>query len=217
MFSRVQLSRFRRVARPVSFVAVLALAAAACASGGPADDGAGPRADGGEDTTVTTVDIGAEAGGCGLVQERRSEGHLHVAAGERVEYGTAPPTSGLHYSGQLPDGGFSPGPTGVHTQPIPNEIQAHNLEHGHIGIAYQPGLDPAIVEVLAEVTRSDPTWIFMAPYQDMPHQVAFTAWTVLLPCDSPTEEIRNVARDFIARYKDNGRESIPGRPLVTSA
>lgn len=162
----------------------------------------------GSDAPPADLAAAAGTGGCDPAQGPDEEGFEHVEPGTTVRYGTSPPTSGPHY------GAGAPTFTGVHEEPIPNEVQVHNLEHGHVGIQYRPGLDPALVEELGRVTRSDPQWIFMAPYPDLPAgvQVAFTAWTALMHCSEPTEDIGEAASAFVEAFRDRSRESIPGTP-----
>lgn len=148
----------------------------------------------------------AAAAGCGSLQEALIEGQAHVSPPTNVSYRTEPPTSGNHYG--------SPGPTGILTAAIPNENQVHNLEHGHVGVQYQPAIDPVVITKLRNVARSNPEWIFMAPRPTMTAQVAFTGWGRLLTCDAPTggEAVEKLGLEFVKQFRDKGPESIPGTP-----
>jgi hypothetical protein len=53
-------------------------------------------------------------------------GNQHIDVPQTFDdYNSTPPTSGPHY-GQL-------AAWGVHEQPLPNELQIHNLEDGGVG------------------------------------------------------------------------------------
>lgn len=175
----------------------------------------------------------AEKAGCSALQSPTIEGFQHISPPQTVSYRTQPPTSGNHY------GVGAPGPTGVLANPVQNEIQVHNLEHGHVSIQYN-GLDEALqksLEAIVDGTAvrtaegefdivpagTEPLpgadeqftvneWAFIAPYPQMTHKVAFTAWGELLGCDAPNEQVTAVAEKFIETHRDKGRESFPGQP-----
>jgi len=157
----------------------------------------------------------ATAAGCGSLQTFPEQGHNHVPLGTIVNYSTTPPTSGNHYNVNASP--LVPANTGVHLNPIQNEIQVHNLEHGHIGIQYAAGLQSSVQDALASVTRDHDTWIFMAPYPSMPSgvQLAFTSWQHMITCASPTDPsaITTLAKAFYNDFQGRGREFIAGTPL----
>ncbi|GAC1409333.1 MAG: hypothetical protein NVS1B14_11400 [Vulcanimicrobiaceae bacterium] len=163
----------------------------------------------------------AKAGGCLTPKHFPSEGRAHIDAPQSVNYKTDPPTSGAHYNGPAKRGNGQPGPpeltaptsTGVHKTQIPNEVQVHNLEHGHIAIQYQPNsIPPSLIAKLEALANADPTWVLVAPRQNAATKVAFTAWTIKQACDFPNDDIVKVAKDFIKRFKNKGPESVPGQP-----
>lgn len=147
--------------------------------------------------------------GCDPLRSPPSEGAQHIAPPTRVAYKTDPPTSGSHYS--VP--GRGPIPTGIHPAPIENEGQVHNLEHGHVGMHYAPGVARDVVSALERVVRAEPTWIFLAPRPSI-RGVAFTSWGRLLSCPRPTDAaaVESVAREFVRLFRDKATESIPGVP-----
>ena len=178
----------------------------------------------GKENSVNVASLNrlAAAAGCTALQSYNEEGHSHVPIGTTVNYGTNPPTSGNHYG---VTGTTIPAPTGVHLSPIQNEIQVHNLEHGHIGIQYADSLPSAVRTALESFTRDHDTWVFMAPRdvppaQTMPAgvQLAFTAWTKLISCSSPTDagSVTSLAQAFYGDFHGQGREFIPGTPLSGS-
>lgn len=176
----------------------------------------------GKSTTVNVAALNraAAAAGCSSLQQSSEEGHDHVNLGTHVNYGTNPPTSGDHYP---VTGNTIPAPTGVHlSSPIQNEIQVHNLEHGHIGIQYADNIPAAVRTALENFTRGHDTWVFMAPRDQPPSaslptgvQVAFTAWTRLISCTSLTDasSVVALAQTFYDDYHGQGREFVPGTPI----
>ena len=67
-------------------------------------------------------------------------------------------TSGWHYADQV----ASPG---IHAEPVPNEVQVHNLEHGEVMVQYDCPLGcPDTVAALERIVRSYPKKVILAPY-----------------------------------------------------
>jgi hypothetical protein len=96
---------------------------------------------------------------------------------------------------------------GGYTEPIPNERQVHNLEHGHVMVQYR-GLSEARIDALQEVVLDTPQMVLLAPYPDMEPVVAFTSWGKIQTCDAWTDTVPDLARYFIDRNRDNAPESI---------
>lgn len=129
----------------------------------------------------------------------------HVKTGEtHPAYNTTPPTSGWHLSSEAE--------WGVHQEPIPDELQVHNLEHGGVLIQYQPQqVNVETVEQLSSFVtglREQPKYckLIAAPYPDMEKPFALTAWGRILELDSFDQE-RIVG--FIEAFIDQGREKTP--------
>lgn len=142
----------------------------------------------------------AAAAGCTPLQTPPREGSSHTPP---YSYQTNPPTSGSH------DG---LGPTGVFRQPIKDENQVHNLEHGHVGIHYK-NLDPALVDQLERVVGDNPTRLFIAPRPELDAKLAFTAWGNLIKCGDPNEQAVDAARRFARQFAGKGPEGDrPGTP-----
>lgn len=96
----------------------------------------------------------------------------HLSRGESPPpYNTEPPTSGPHtpYLASW----------GIHREPIPKEVQVHNLEDGGVLVQYRcPEGCPDLVEKLeAIVKRFDKA--VLAPYPGMEKKIALTAWGVI--------------------------------------
>jgi len=99
-----------------------------------------------------------------------SQGNAHIqqATDPHPPYNSDPPTSGPH----LP----YLAPWGIHTRPIPKELQVHNLEDG--GVMVQHNCEcPELVEKLAAVVKRYKDHVILAPYPGMKSKIALTAWT----------------------------------------
>jgi hypothetical protein len=106
-----------------------------------------------------------------------------------VVYNSTPPTSGPHL-GQL--AGW-----GIHNEPIPNELQVHNLEDGGVMVQYNCDDCAELVSQLTSVVRRYTDHVVLAPYPDMDSTIALTAWGRIDKFDQFDEE-RIVA--FIDAY-----------------
>lgn len=96
--------------------------------------------------------------------------HIQIATDPHVPYNSEPPTSGPH----LP----YVAPWGVHTRPIPNELQVHNLEDGGVMVQYNCTCPELVEQLRGIVTRYD-RFVVLAPYPSMKSRIALTAWTRL--------------------------------------
>jgi hypothetical protein len=135
------------------------------------------------------------------IQSFPIQGQIHVPRGQtHPPYNSTPPTSGWHWADAV-------APPGVHTEPIPNEVQVHNLEHGEIMIQYDcPSGCPEIVDALAAIVRTYPKKVVLAPYPGIGRPIALTAWGKLAFLDQVDE---GFIRRFIADRKDKGPEVFP--------
>jgi hypothetical protein len=94
---------------------------------------------------------------------------------ETVNYESSPPVSGSHANGA--------GPCGVLNQEIPNETQVHSLEHGAVGVQYQPDLDPEVIADIEDIVREAGDNVFSAPYANMETPIALSSWSRLMTLD----------------------------------
>ncbi len=119
------------------------------------------------------------------------EGQQHILYPETATYETSPPTSGPHYP-QL-------AAWGVHDEPIPNELQVHNLEDGGVMVQYNcpTGCETLVAQLEMVVERYD-EHVILAPYPDMEARIALTAWRRLETLETFDEQ-RIV--NFIEAYK----------------
>jgi len=121
------------------------------------------------------------------------QGNLHVqTVNEPIPpYNSEPPTSGPH----LP----YVAPWGVHTEPIPKQLQVHNLEDGGVVVQYHcPQPCPELVDKLTAIVKRYDRQVVLAPYPGMKHRIALTAWTRLDAFDEFDES--RIVR-FIGRYR----------------
>ena len=112
-----------------------------------------------------------------------------------VDYDTSPPVSGTH--------AFQASDCGVHGEQIPNELQVHALEHGAVGIQYQPDLDPADIDAIEAVVGDYDSHVFSAPYEDMDPAIAVTSWSRMMALDSLDE---GAVRDYVDMFRAQGPE-----------
>jgi hypothetical protein len=130
---------------------------------------------------------------------RAPSDNSHVPEGTTVtDYSTDPPTSGRHWG--------SVAPWGVHSEPVPNELQVHNLEHGGIVMQYNCEDCPEIQAELERIAESCSVKLLTAPRPGMEHTIAVTAWERILTMETLDVERIN---SFIDAYADRGPERLP--------
>lgn len=93
--------------------------------------------------------------------------HLQSASDPHPPYNSDPPTSGPHLQYLAP--------WGIHTRPIPRELQVHNLEDGGVMVQYNCEC-PELVAKLAAVVGRHADHVILAPYRGMKSKIALTAW-----------------------------------------
>ena len=160
------------------------------------------------------LETAAEGAECDLQTGLPDEGNTHLDDEDvpEVEYKTDPPTSGDHYgnpsetlSGALADGAYLEAP------PVGRYV--HALEHQRVAIQYSPDLAEEDQLALKGVFDGDPAGLLFFPNPDMPYDVAVTAWTNLLGCDSfDGAATLDAVRDFRDEFRGpqgDGPEAIP--------
>ncbi len=115
--------------------------------------------------------------------------HIQSATDPHLPYNSDPPTSGPH----LP----YLAPWGIHTRPIPKELQVHNLEDGGVVVQYNCDC-PELAEKLGAIVSRYEDRVILAPYPGMKSKIALTAWTRIDTFDD-FDEARIVR--FIKAYK----------------
>ncbi len=147
----------------------------------------------------------AKTAGCDLQLDLEDEGNQHIKPSDPVpKYKTNPATSGDHIAPPLQqaDGAYSETPN--------PEYAVHSLEHGRIAIQYSPDLPESDQLALKGVFDESPDGMLLFPNPDMPYDVAATAWTQLLGCDSfEGDATLDAIRDFRDTYRGRGPENVP--------
>jgi len=145
----------------------------------------------------------AREAGCKLDLDLEDEGSTHITKESEIpDYGTNPPTSGNHNPQQLADGAYSvmPGPW----------YFVHSLEHGRIEIQYSPDLPEQDQLALKGVFDEAPDGVLLFPNDEMPYEVAVTAWTQMMTCDKyEGAATLDAIRDFRDTYIGLGPEPLP--------
>ena len=109
--------------------------------------------------------------------------HLQERGESHGEYNSVPATSGWHYS----DSG-APAPWGAYSEPLPDEVLVHNLEHGGVGIHYDcpDGCEELVGKLRPLASRVRKT--IVSPYEGMDTTIALTAWNFLEKLDEYDEQ-----------------------------
>jgi hypothetical protein len=125
------------------------------------------------------------------------ESGVNEHVGGAVDYESTPPTHGPHAA--------TPAPCGVHSEPIPNESMVHSLEHGAVGLLYEPTVAVDDIRALEEIVGSHDGRVFSAPYPGMPTPIAVTSWGEMMRLDALDA---GAIRDYIAAFRGNGPEDV---------
>lgn len=126
-------------------------------------------------------------------------GRNHIASGTAGSgYNSNPPSSGPHWS--------SPARNGVYDESLPDEQLLHNLEHGHVWIAYKPDISQDVKNQLKEIVEKDDWKVVLCPREKNDSQIALVAWGRVLKLDQlDTQKVK----DFIRTYRNRGPENTP--------
>lgn len=197
----------RRLSPALLALSVL-VAAAACgddssAASGP-DQGASARAvSGGE--PIGPADEGIEG-----VIAFQVDSNDHTE--QDLTYDPVPPTGGEHYPVPATCGFYE-------TDPPPDEMLVHDLEHGAVWIAYDPALDDAQRSALSTLVAQQAK-VTATPYDGLPSPLVVTAWARQLELDS-ADDPRLL--QFIDTYRNSANAPEPsaacqgvGQPAVAS-
>lgn len=111
--------------------------------------------------------------------QQPDESNAHVPSGQKVQYGTQPPTSGSHWA--QPAGPVS---WGIKDTTFPDEAVVHNLEHGGVLIVYK-GLNEQELAKLKDIVRvlmnNGYPKIVLEPYAALTDsRIALSSWRWLL-------------------------------------
>jgi hypothetical protein len=196
---------------PLLLALSLAVAAAAC---GGDDDGrastSGPEASSDARTVSGGEPIGPADEGIDGVEAFRVDSNDHTE--EDLVYDPAPPTGGEHYPVPATCGFYE-------SDPPPDELLVHDLEHGAIWIAYDPDLDAAQKSALSTLVAQQAK-VTATPYDGLSSPLVVTAWARQLELDS-VDDPRLV--QFIDTYRNSDNAPEPtaacqgvGQPAVAS-
>ena len=167
--------------------------------------------EGTEPAAIEAADLEAAAtdAGCELQVDLADEGNNHLDDPDEVpEYETSPPTSGDHFAdfdqagaGAFADGAFL-------DTPPPNRV-VHSLEHGRVAIQYSPDLAEEDQLALKGVFDEDRPGVLLFPNDEMPYEVAATAWTRLLGCETyEGAATLDAIRLFRDEFRGKGPEAV---------
>jgi hypothetical protein len=132
--------------------------------------------------------------------------HIPYLGAPHSPYNSLPPTSGPHVPQTVAPG--------VYREAIPDELQVHALEHGHILIQYAAATPAGEVRLLEAVARRELRDVIVAPYGGLAQGIALTAWGRLEYLDATDPvAIDAFVRAYAGRY-DHGWQ--PGRAPVAA-
>jgi Protein of unknown function (DUF3105) len=134
-----------------------------------------------------------EIGGHELLSDSQAGEGVHT--GDPVTYDTVPPVSGAHAPGSAP--------CGVHAEQIPNENLVHTLEHGAVGLLYDPTIDIQQVRDLENIVGGVSSHMFSAPYEGMDTPIVVSAWGYRMPLEEVDEP---AIQEFMDEFRQNGPE-----------
>ena len=94
--------------------------------------------------------------------------HIAYTQADHEPFNSVPPTSGPHVPFTVA--------TSLYDEAIPDEIQTHALEHGHVLVQYGPHVGDGDEKRLEDVARRYPRDVIVAPYSELGSGIALTAW-----------------------------------------
>jgi hypothetical protein len=148
---------------------------------------------------VSTLEDAAKAANC-TVKQWPNEGANHTDG--PYEYKTNPPTSGDHF--------IQPAADGAYTEAPDIGQLVHELEHGRIIYWFPPDAPAQLKGQLKSLFDEDPFHMVLVPNEtDMPYEVAASAWTRSITCETVTDKTWDALRLFRDRYRDQGPEKVP--------
>ena len=112
----------------------------------------------------------------GTPEPFEGKSHIQYDGQWHPPYRTVPPTSGWHTPRLMAPG--------IYTGQVPEELQVHFLEHGHIMINYAPDTPAAQIQELSVYARHHLRDVALAPYPKLTHGLALTGWQRLERLDT---------------------------------
>ena len=124
-------------------------------------------------------------------------GPTHVEG--TVDYEMNPPVSGQHSPTTVP--------CGTHAEQPPAEMFVHTLEHGAIGLLYDPeAARPRDIAALEEIAAESESHVLSAPWQPMRTTFAITSWGEMMRLD---ELDLPAVNEYIDTFREKGPEKRP--------
>ena len=201
----------RRLASAFLLVSLVAVTAA-CGSDDDEAAGSSPQGDGGPARSTSGGElIGPADEGVEGVLAYRVDSNDHTE--DALEYELSPPVGGDHFPVPATCGFYE-----ADTAP-PDELVVHDLEHGAVWIAYDPGLDEAQLATLRDLVAQQAK-VTATPVDGLSSPVVLSAWARQLPLDS-VDDPR--VTQFIETYRNSANAPEPaaacqgaGEPAVPS-
>ncbi len=108
-------------------------------------------------------------------QQFPDEGNPHVQSGQKVQYGTLPPTSGGHWAQPV-----GPIAWGIKDTTFPDEAVVHNLEHGGVLSVYKGLTDQELAklkDIVRVLLQNGYPKVILEPYAGMTDaRIAVSSW-----------------------------------------
>lgn len=193
----------------VAAVCCVLLVAGACGDDG---DGAAAGSDDGTQRRSTSggEHVGPATEGVDGAQAYRVDSNEHTE--EPLAYGLVPPVGGEHFPVPATCGFYE-------TDPPPDEMLVHDLEHGAIWVAYDPALDDTQLTALRELVAQQAK-VTATPHDGLDASLVVSAWGRQLPLDS-VDDPR--LQQFVETYRNSSNAPEPeaacqgvGEPAVPS-
>lgn len=131
----------------------------------------------------------------GTPQKFEGNAHIPFEGAPHDPYQTVPPTSGPHSARIVA--------VGVYREPVPEELQVHALEHGHVFVQYAPATSKEDILALERLGRRYPRDAVVAPYAALNAGIALTGWQRLQRLDRFDEEAIAAFIDKVAGRFDH--------------
>jgi len=131
-----------------------------------------------------------------IVCPEQPRSHLTPGDTRHPPYNSNPPTSGWHWEAHVPT-------RPVVTQPQPDEVLVHEMEHGAVLLQYRCNNCPEIQQRLADLARKYPQSTIAVYNPRLPAPIVVTAWRRLMPLEQVDEQR---IEQFIQAYGLKGPE-----------
>jgi hypothetical protein len=152
---------------------------------------------------IKDMDAAVKAAGC-VYKTAKIEGAEHTTSpNTRVQYKTAPPTSGKHYEVPAHDAANL-------KAPYPNESLVHALEHGRVIYWFKPNVPDSVKGALKKLYDEDDKLVVLTPNpRPMPYEVAASAWGRYVGCPTYNDKVPDAFRTFRDAWRLKGPEYFP--------